>query len=173
MKLVPNILTICRLLLVPVIILMFQKEWQMAALSVFILACATDVLDGYIARKTNSETALGRALDPLADKMMTVTVLICLSLREMIPWIIALFYVVKEAILVIGFFVVFFRKEKGVIYKSKPLGKVAMCFTFCGISLSFFESAHIFSGIVMWIAVGVNIASAAFYYIHCYKKKPI
>ncbi len=171
MKAIPNILTICRLLLIPTVAIMFQKEWLMSALFVFVLACITDVLDGYIARKTNSETVLGRILDPLADKAMTITVLSCLSAREMIPWVIALFYIVKEMILIIGSLVVFFGKEKGIVHKAKPLGKVAMFFTFCGISLSFFET--VLSEIMMWIAVGTNIASIAFYYIHCYKKKPI
>jgi CDP-diacylglycerol--glycerol-3-phosphate 3-phosphatidyltransferase len=72
------------------------------AVSVYAVAAITDVLDGYIARKYNKITKLGRVLDPLADKLMAFTVLVCITVDHLIPpWAVATFFI-KEALMGIG-----------------------------------------------------------------------
>ena len=73
----PNILTIIRVILVPVfIVCFFQNEY--AALAVFIIASFTDFLDGHLARKNGQVTNFGKFMDPLADKLLVTSALVCM-----------------------------------------------------------------------------------------------
>ena len=102
---VPNFLSLLRLCLVPVFTLAFFSPAPNAhawAALIYALAFITDIADGYIARKFNMITKLGRILDPLADKLMTFTVIICVALDGAIPmWAIAVFFC-KEALMGLG-----------------------------------------------------------------------
>ena len=84
----PNILTLLRMLMVPAVIVCFAANHPLWSLFFFLLASATDVLDGYLARKFNQITNFGKVMDPLADKLMLITTLICLYLTGRIPmWV--------------------------------------------------------------------------------------
>lgn len=113
---IPNFLSLVRLGLVPVFALAFFGSSPNAhtwAALVYALAFATDIADGYIARRFNMITKLGRILDPLADKLMTFTVIICVALDGAIPmWAIAVFFC-KEALMGLGGLVMY-RKVKDV-----------------------------------------------------------
>lgn len=79
---IPNILTVMRVALIPVLVLLFLLpfEWSyLAAAAVFALASATDWLDGYLARKWEQSTPLGTFLDPVADKLLVATALVLLA----------------------------------------------------------------------------------------------
>lgn len=81
MKNLPNIMTIGRLLTLPllVVLMMIDASWAAwSALGIYTLGCVTDFLDGYIARHYNLESNFGKFLDPIADKIFIATVLICL-----------------------------------------------------------------------------------------------
>ncbi|BCS81100.1 CDP-diacylglycerol--glycerol-3-phosphate 3-phosphatidyltransferase [Anaerocellum diazotrophicum] len=101
----PNILTILRFLLVPIFTAVFFSHLKynyILALIIFLLSGLTDILDGFIARKYNMVTQFGKLFDPLADKLMILTVLWCLVLKEYIPpWV---FYIVlaKEIFMILG-----------------------------------------------------------------------
>ena len=102
---VPNTLSLLRLLLIPVFVVVLFSGVPGAyyyAAGIFLLASLTDILDGYIARKYNQITKLGRFLDPAADKLMKVTAMICLTVLGIVPvWvIIALF--AKELLMLCG-----------------------------------------------------------------------
>ena len=85
---IPNILSLFRLILVFVFPFAFFKGNMLWGLLVFVVASATDWLDGMIARKTNSITDIGKVLDPLADKMMLIMALVCLFIRGKIPTVV-------------------------------------------------------------------------------------
>ena len=74
---VPNILTIVRMVLVPVYIALALTGAKVGAVIVFIAASLTDWLDGYLARKNNEITNFGKFMDPLADKMLVTSALVC------------------------------------------------------------------------------------------------
>lgn len=102
---VPNILTLFRLFLIPVFVLVFFSTTDNSliySVSIFLVAGATDVLDGYIARKYNLVTKWGMVLDPLADKLMLLTVLGCLAIEDYAPgWIVAII-ALKEVFMIIS-----------------------------------------------------------------------
>ena len=81
---VPNILTSLRIVLVPILVLVFYLpfEWRyLASASIFFVAAVTDWFDGYLARRWNQTTAFGAFFDPVADKIMVATAL-CLLIEE-------------------------------------------------------------------------------------------
>ena len=80
---VPNALTILRMLMIPLMVYVFNSFGAHWALLVYVVASATDVLDGYIARKYNQITDFGKLMDPLADKLMVLTMLYMLSKSKM------------------------------------------------------------------------------------------
>ena len=100
---VPNILTLVRLLLIPVYWwLMMVREDELPALIVFMAASASDLLDGYIARRFSLITNVGKLFDPLADKLMVLSVMLSLVLRGALPPAILLIILVKESLMVVG-----------------------------------------------------------------------
>ena len=88
---VPNLLTVFRILLVPVLVAVLLSESSIGdalAAGVFILASLTDVLDGWVARRQKSETNFGRLMDPLADKLLVTAALVSLvSLDRLEAWV--------------------------------------------------------------------------------------
>ena len=102
---VPNFLSLLRLAMVPVFAVVFFQPSPTArywAAGVYALAFVTDVADGYIARHFNQVTRLGRILDPLADKLMTFTVIVCITAAGIIPvWAVIIFFC-KEAAMGLG-----------------------------------------------------------------------
>ncbi len=89
---IPNLLSIIRLLLIPLMVYLFLKNRYTWAAVVLILSFATDVADGYIARHFNQITPLGKILDPLADKLtqLIFTVALCFTYRQTIPLVVIL-----------------------------------------------------------------------------------
>ena len=78
---IPNLLTVLRVLLIPIFILLFYVPYHwsyMAASTVFAIAAATDWLDGYLARRLQQSTPFGAFLDPVADKLMVAVALVLL-----------------------------------------------------------------------------------------------
>ena len=82
---VPNLLTIFRMVLIPVFVSLLFYQRFVLALAVFILAGITDGLDGLLARRFDQKSQLGTILDPIADKMMMITSFVVLSMRSVFP----------------------------------------------------------------------------------------
>ncbi len=120
---IPNVLSLVRLGLLPVFAVLYfndQLEW---AVVVLLLSGLTDLLDGVIARRFNQITKIGKLLDPFADKLTQVTVLLCLLVRyrALIP--LAIICLIKEALQAIGGWILF--SKNAVIRGSKWFGKVS------------------------------------------------
>jgi len=119
----PNQLTMGRLVLCAIFVLILEcsGEWRgMAALLVFSLAAITDFLDGYLARKWNLVTDLGKLLDPLADKILVSVAYIALVREGMAPlWIVAV--IISREFLITGLRTL--AAAKGVIMAAEKVGK--------------------------------------------------
>ena len=128
LKNIPNILSLIRLLLVPVFVVFFLKGKTAVAAIVFVISGITDVLDGTIARKFGCITNLGKILDPLADKLTQMSAFICLYIAELVPLWMPAVYFLKELATAIGALFVF--KKGKVVVKSRVFGKLATVFVF-------------------------------------------
>jgi cardiolipin synthase len=96
----PNLLTIIRIVLVPVFLLLIFSNSFYAATIVFAVAGFTDLIDGIIARKLNSVTRFGANLDPVADKLLLSSAFIALSIKEFIPLWLAIIVVARDSIMI-------------------------------------------------------------------------
>ena len=135
MRHLPNILSGIRLILVGVFMSLFVAGRYLPALSVFVFAFFTDVLDGQIARANGWVTNVGKLLDPLADKLMTLAALVCIYVgkHKAIYLVLFLLMLVKEMLMVIGG--MFMAKRKVVAMAEWP-GKIATGLFAVGVMLS-------------------------------------
>ncbi len=111
---IPNLLTLARIGMVPWLVVLLQKQQFTLSLVVFVIAGATDALDGFIAKRFNAQTYLGSLLDPLADKGLLVSSYIMLSVMEIIPFWLMVTVVFRDVIIVGGYLlmVLFFGSVK-------------------------------------------------------------
>ena len=101
---IPNILSIFRIILIPIFTYEFlaESDYTLAGI-ILIVSGLTDCLDGYIARRFNMITNLGKVLDPVADKLTQVMSALCLALKDFdIMWFVLAFLVIKDIALLIG-----------------------------------------------------------------------
>lgn len=135
MRHLPNILSGMRLILVGVFVMLFRAGRILPALGIFMLAFFTDILDGYLARAHGWVTDIGKLLDPLADKMMTLAALACIYLgkHKTVYLILFILMTVKELLMLIGG--IFMAKRKVVAMAYWP-GKVATGLFAVGVVLS-------------------------------------
>lgn len=101
---VPNILTLLRVVAAPLLAFFLMREYYEYALYTFVFAAVTDALDGFIARRFDLYTEFGAALDPLADKLITLTCLVILTFQGWVPLWLTLAIVIRDTVIVAGAF---------------------------------------------------------------------
>lgn len=171
----PNIITMIRIMLLPVYIHFFYSDMPNNMLYVgiiFLVAGISDILDGYIARKYNMESKLGAVLDPLADKLVVFTILISFTHKEIIPGWILLVMGFKELVLIIGALILYLFKGRQVL-PSNIYGKLATIFFYVSIAGVLIKLPIIISKVLLAIMVILNVL-ALIKYIEIFKglKKP-
>ena len=162
---VPNALTMLRMLLIPVYWVLFMRGERYIALAVFIVASLTDLLDGYIARKYHLITDFGQLMDPLADKLMVISIMLSLALKGLAPWPALIILICKEAIMVLGGLVLL---GKGVVVYANKYGKAAQAMAVSALVLCFFGEWFQSIGfplhlIVLWCAVAMTLFALFMY----------
>lgn len=163
----PNKLTVVRMVLVPFFVaaLLLSKtndSLKWVALALFVIASLTDFADGYIARKYNLITNFGKFMDPLADKILTISGMICLIELGRIPsWIVVI--IVAREFIISGFRLV--AAENGVVIAANYWGKFKTTFQMIMIILMIMNlpALSLVTDIVMWIALILTIISLATY----------
>ena len=170
LKNIPNILSLIRIFLVFVFVfVLFALDRPIAAIIVFLVAGATDVLDGYLARRFNWITNLGKILDPFADKLMQCTVLVCFWIKGYVPWWFVLPFFLKElSTIIIGLVVI---KRRNVVVVSRWYGKAAISLFYVTVVLSvvcnaFFATHQIIKIIVFVPAVLLAVFAFVAYVKH-------
>ncbi len=167
MRNVPNILSAFRILLAPVFAIAYfshAQNPQIIALIVYGVASLTDVLDGYIARKYDITSELGRVLDPLGDKLMVCTVLACITVDGIIPlWAIILF-VCKELLMLAGGLVIH-NVAKVDMPSSNFIGKAStvVFFVVCSILMVFRSIPANIAEFMIAIALGLTFMALGSY----------
>ena len=96
---VPNILTFFRIVLIPFILWMFLIKKRLVSAILLLVSAATDIVDGFIARRFNMVSPLGKALDPIADKSTVMAVIVCLCFVNKLMIILVAIFGLKEFIM--------------------------------------------------------------------------
>ena len=143
-KNIPNILTIIRFILIPIILYFIITGNYLLGFIFFTISGITDILDGTIARKYNLISTFGKLMDPLADKLTQISVLATLTFKDIIPIWILVIVIFKELIMIIG---ASFLYGKDVVVYSKWFGKLATVLFYLAIVLSLIDKQFGFSGI--------------------------
>ncbi len=170
----PNAITIARILCAPVFLWMLladagadgARRWWAAVL--FIVAIATDGIDGYLARRYEIVTDLGKLLDPLADKALTGCAFVGLSLLGELPWAVTIIVLVRE----VGITVYRFAVVSDHVLAAAWMGKLKTVAQAVALSLALAplwtlvgEGIHVVNTVAMWIAVILTIASGIDYLV--------
>lgn len=119
---IPNILSLLRICLVPVFAALYLKGMVLQAMAVLLISAATDVLDGAIARRYNMVTDLGKALDPIADKLIQAAMMLCAATVTPCVWLLLGLHALRELSLsLMGLHVL---RVTGNVYGAKWYGKL-------------------------------------------------
>lgn len=157
---IPNTLTSMRLAAIPVFAWWMFENRLMDAMWLFLLAQATDVLDGFIARKYQVVTVFGRIADPAADKLMQLTALFLLAWKGMIPTVIPWLFSIKELFMLIcGILAIRSKMDTS----ARWFGKAASALLFATIMLTFFLKKHLVTDVLMWACVCTTLFALVMY----------
>ena len=162
----PNILTLLRILVVPVFVVALLDETSdgdLLAGIVFVVAAMTDGIDGWIARRQDSVTTFGKLMDPIADKLLIVAALISLvSLDRLDAWV-AMVIIARE-IAVTGLRSI--AAERGLVVAANKLGKLKTAVQAAAvIGLIATHPAPLGIDLLVYAAVAVTVASGASYFV--------
>ncbi|MDH4228042.1 MAG: CDP-diacylglycerol--glycerol-3-phosphate 3-phosphatidyltransferase [Deltaproteobacteria bacterium] len=171
----PNLISLFRIAATPVIVIMLidpDKGASFIATLIFLVVCLTDWLDGFLARRLKSVTSLGKFLDPLADKILIVSVLVMLVELDRVPaWIVA-------AILAREFAVTGLRSvavDSGIVIQASPLGKLKTVTQIAGIAplvlhyKYFGIDFHAAGTVILWFALVFTLWSGIDYFVKFFR----
>ena len=164
----PNKLTMFRVILIPFFVVFMLVDITLydkwIALGIFIIASLTDLLDGKIARKYNLVTNFGKFMDPLADKLLVCSALICLVALNKIPaWMVIV--IIAREFIISGFRLI--ASDNGVVIAASYWGKFKTTFQMIMICLMIADitALSVLTTIVMWVAVVLTVVSLIDYLV--------
>jgi CDP-diacylglycerol--glycerol-3-phosphate 3-phosphatidyltransferase len=167
---VPNLLTITRILAIPVLIIVLLSQFkgnELVGVAIFLLAALTDMLDGMWARRKNQVTTIGKLLDPIADKLLVAAALICLvELGTVASWIAII--LIGRGIAVTGLRAI--GSSQGHHIQASRLGKIKMWVEAIAISLlilgkNILGQFYVLALLGIWLAIAVSLISGAEYFL--------
>ena len=166
----PNKLTTMRMALVPVFIVLYLMDYHYTAAAVFIAASLTDFLDGHLARKHNLVTNFGKIMDPLADKLLVMSALICLAQIGDVPgWMVII--ILGREFIITGMRQV--AAAQGIVIAAGTTGKIKTITQMIAIPLlllnnwpfSLFSFNLPMDTIFLWIALVMTVVSGTEYIV--------
>ena len=163
----PNTLTVVRLLLIPVYLYFFLQGEYILSGVFFSLSGVTDFLDGYLARKYNMVTDLGRLLDPLADKLTLISILAVLIYMDLLPRVITITLLTREVFVLFGSGIMYLM-GKDLIDPTR-LGKISIFLLYVAIAASLLD-IKFFDMLLFYVVIPINIISAVDYIRNAYQK---
>jgi cardiolipin synthase len=158
---VPNMLTMLRMVMVCFMPGLFRGAHYGAAMALFLAAGATDLLDGYIARKYQLITSFGKLMDPLADKLMLVVTLLLFAEKGWTPMVIPILVMIKELVMIVGSALLL---KKHTVVFSNALGKTTTFIFTVAVVLTFLhERVYPVDLIMMWAGFALSMAALVSY----------
>jgi len=166
-KFVPNLISVFRICLVPVFIVVYfsdDSDNNLFAVLVYALAALSDFFDGFLARKFNVSSKLGKILDPLGDKLMTISVMVCITIDGLIPFWAVLLAGVKELLMGAGG-IVLHKKTGADLPASNMIGKTStvVFFVVCVTLMLFRNIPNWASILLISIAIGLTFIALVSY----------
>ena len=164
---IPNLITIGRLIIVPLVIVMIGQERWMVAFVLFVVAGVSDGVDGFIARRFDMKSELGAYIDPLADKALLVSIYITLAVVGVLPsWLAVL--VVSRDVMILSAILVSRLMERPVAIKPLIVSKLntaaQIAFAALVLGVQAFElDAGGFAGAAILVVAALTMVSAAAY----------
>ncbi len=154
----PNILTLFRFVLIVPVAILFMVEHRIASLILYLAATLTDFIDGRVARKYNMISTWGKAMDPLADKLLLLTIITCMFLKGDLPLPIIILVFGKEVIMILGGLLLYGRRK--MVVPSNIVGKIGTVLFSVAVALVFLKeyTAHVHE-YFMWAAAVFSIFS--------------
>ena len=167
MKVVPNILSIFRICLVPVFVVAFftdERDIKYYAILVYAIAGLSDFLDGFIARRFKAQSKLGKLLDPLGDKLMTFTVLVCITITRHVLIPATSIFFIKEVLMGIGGLVLH-KKARSEMPPANFVGKVStlVFFAVCIVLMFFVNIPDSIAVLMTSIAISLTLIALGVY----------
>jgi len=162
---IPNLITILRVLLVPIFIIYMINDRTLGSLIIFVIASVSDALDGFIARVFHKKSDLGAYLDPLADKILLISAYITLAILKMIPPWLAVLIISRDVIILLGVLVLYLNRHPVKVHPSL-LSKSTTCLQIATILMVLsngylnIEPIKIYA---FWLTAGFTIASGLQY----------
>ena len=166
----PNKLTMGRILAIPVFIVVFLMGYNYAAAVIFILAALTDMLDGHIARKYNLVTNFGKLMDPLADKLLVMSALLCLvQVGDVAGWMVIV--ILGREFIITGMRQV--AAAQGIVIAAGNTGKIKTITQMIAIPLLLLENWPFsmlsfelpMDMVFLWLALIMTVISGAEYIV--------
>lgn len=161
---VPNLLTLCRFALVPLYLVVFFSGHPYAtqwAFVVLLTAGLTDIIDGYLARKYKQVTDIGIMLDPLADKLMMIAVILSFVLTDRISWLAAGVFFVRDIGMIVGSALFHLNGKKPL--PANALGKATTVMFYITFLLIMFD--YPYAENVLWAVIALSFVTSFNYLI--------
>lgn len=158
---IPNAITMVRIVLIGVFFCLLISENDGWAITALAIAGFSDFFDGYLARKYNSSTKLGRLLDPAADRLLTIVVVIGLAWRDIVPWWIVVFLLARDVM--VGLMLLYARKHGVSSSQVTWTGKAATAGLLFFLPLSYLAFER-WDGIHSVAIAGLILVGAAYWY---------
>ena len=164
----PNKLTIARMIIVPFLVIFLLTGWggeanRYISLTLFVVASVTDWFDGYLARKNNLVTNFGKFMDPLADKLLVCSAMICMiDLKRLSAWFVII--IIAREFIISGFRLI--AAENGIVIAANYWGKFKTVSQMIMIILLLADLGGVFdvlAQIFIWLSVALTIISLITY----------
>lgn len=163
----PNLITLARILMVPVIVWAIASRQMQIAFATFVLAGLSDAVDGFLAKRFGMTSNLGAHLDPLADKVLIVSIYVALGITEAIPRWLVILVVSRDIMIIGGLMLAWFlgkpmRIKPVLVSKLNTVAQIVLACLVLG-TLAFDLSFPLIEGVVMGIVAFLTLASVGFY----------
>ncbi len=163
---ISNILSLLRILLIAPLIIFFENKNYIITISISLIILLTDFFDGFLARELNQITDLGKVLDPFADKIATISIVIYLFLKGKVPLWLIITLISRDIIIFIGGLII--KRIKDIVVQSNIWGKMTTGFLalyFLSLILSFIVSIEKIVLILLIISLIFLVISTTSYFI--------
>lgn len=167
---IPNLITIARVMLVPIVFWLLLDGRNTLAFLVFVFAGISDAIDGFLAKRFHWETELGAYLDPLADKLLIVSIFLALGFRGELPSWLVIAVVSRDLLIVAGVVLAWLLGKPLAIRpigvsKANTAAQIVLAATVLA-DMSFSLGADTLRTLLVWVTGALTVASLAAYLDH-------